>query len=723
MKVWDLRSKACIQTYNGHSKEITCVRFSPDGKWVASASKDGQMRLWDLVAGKLINSIKLQQPTFVRTFEFNPAEFTLAAATSMRTVKFWDLDTMEPIGTTTSETNQIQSIAYSSLGASLCIASKDMLKVWDLDNNLSMRGAIDVSGWDNIQDMKLSNNLQLVAGSCMSNFVSVWSVDLEELLVLQKEAAEEAGLDANRDRFSTKSNKSNSGTVSTKRDAKSDSPVVPPSRGAQLSDARRQMSQLSDNLLGGNNLRGADDKAGPARTPSVPRDSRTPTNVSNAGSRASQRYAESKGDASSGEDDKYDFRRSEKASADDSADVVWDNGSRSQEMATSMGESFMRRFKESGHLNNDNEEQQQCKPVYEGYEEDSDFEDADEMDDVDRLEYEMAQRLSHKEEQVGIPDHELEGLLPPSSFGRYDDHPSAAAPKTGEGHSSRAAPVVRRSPLGADLPEEPLPARKGPTPAFPQRKAPTPTSVDARNLHSAQGGAPFEVIGVRNLRSPSGLGGNAGVVGADKAPARVNSNVNNGESDAKKVADLLEHLSGDSGPIRTALVQRLQSLKMLRLLWERGEVQDAIAHLTTLSDGMPHSASNLSTLAAFFEAIDLRGNSLSLDSCVALLPILESMLAVSDGWKSEHVMYAIFKSLSSLAEAFGELIRNTRATIMVAGGVDLSRESRLNKCNACHGVFVRVESRVEQLRRHFRASTTTVRVLDGYHDLCVRFFL
>lgn len=27
------------------------VRFSPDGRWVASSAKDGQMLFWDLVAG------------------------------------------------------------------------------------------------------------------------------------------------------------------------------------------------------------------------------------------------------------------------------------------------------------------------------------------------------------------------------------------------------------------------------------------------------------------------------------------------------------------------------------------------------------------------------------------------------------------------------------------------------------------------------------------------
>ena len=55
MKVWDVRNKTCIQTYTGHEKEVTCVRFSPDGRWVASSSKDGQLLIWDLIAGDDLN--------------------------------------------------------------------------------------------------------------------------------------------------------------------------------------------------------------------------------------------------------------------------------------------------------------------------------------------------------------------------------------------------------------------------------------------------------------------------------------------------------------------------------------------------------------------------------------------------------------------------------------------------------------------------------------------
>lgn len=174
--------KVALLTINrgGHTLPIRSVAFSPDGQFLASASADATIKIWNMRTGT--REVNLSLPQEVDSVAFSPDGQYLASGSYDGSLRLWDWRRGQLIRSFPKHSNVATSIAITPNNRILVSGSLDgRIRLWDIATGQRLR---DITGGQGIQAIAVTPDGDTIVGTGIGGKVGLWKTQTGELIRL-----------------------------------------------------------------------------------------------------------------------------------------------------------------------------------------------------------------------------------------------------------------------------------------------------------------------------------------------------------------------------------------------------------------------------------------------------------------------------------------------------------------------------------------------------------
>ncbi|KAK3301562.1 WD40-repeat-containing domain protein [Chaetomium strumarium] len=161
-----------------HESVVCCVRFSHDGKYVATGC-NRSAQIYDVATGEKVcvlqdDSIDLSGDLYIRSVCFSPDGKYLATGAEDKLIRVWDIQARQIRTTFAGHDQDIYSLDFARDGRTIASGSGDRtVRIWDLEAGACQ---LTLSIEDGVTTVAISPDTKLVAAGSLDKSVRVWDI-------------------------------------------------------------------------------------------------------------------------------------------------------------------------------------------------------------------------------------------------------------------------------------------------------------------------------------------------------------------------------------------------------------------------------------------------------------------------------------------------------------------------------------------------------------------